>query len=268
MNKVNRFQYSFTNEELIQYIQQSAENSSYPKISYFTKAGNGYPGLSTIKRRFGSWENACMQAGFTKTTKHNTHGITYTLYEALDICFTEFGYKIPVNRKNINKQKLLNAMAMLGNVPTNLGFSCNKTGARFICKVFPDKPVNSKNFNWLLAKKGWHHCTSCNLVKDLANFYNSKTGIHPHCKECQFPDKVARAILRIRRKEQAVPIWADEGAITTFYKNCPEGYHVDHIIPLNGKYVCGLHVVDNLQYLPAKENLTKSNYHESEEWWN
>lgn len=57
----------------------------------------------------------------------------------------------------------------------------------------------------------------------------------------------------------ATPKWSDRHAINCFIEDCPEGHHIDHILPLKGKSVCGLHVLENLQYLPAQENLRKSN---------
>jgi hypothetical protein len=60
-------------------------------------------------------------------------------------------------------------------------------------------------------------------------------------------------------KLNQTPKWADLKGIQKFYENCPEGHEVDHIIPLQGKNVRGLHVLENLQYLPIFENRKKSN---------
>jgi HNH endonuclease len=47
-------------------------------------------------------------------------------------------------------------------------------------------------------------------------------------------------------------------AITLFYADCPDGYHVDHIIPFK---LGGTHTLDNLQYLEAWMNLSKHDTH-------
>ena len=53
--------------------------------------------------------------------------------------------------------------------------------------------------------------------------------------------------------------WSDKLVIDMIYADCPEGYQVDHIIPLQGKDVSGLHVAWNLQYLTPEENQRKGN---------
>jgi len=68
---------------------------------------------------------------------------------------------------------------------------------------------------------------------------------------------------------QRTPRWLTEtdlGAIDFIYalaqiKTLETGvsHHVDHILPLRGKLVSGLHVLSNLQILSAQENQSKSN---------
>jgi len=61
-------------------------------------------------------------------------------------------------------------------------------------------------------------------------------------------------------KLDRTPVWADLEAIKDVYKEAQYfQMDVDHIIPLQGKLVSGLHVWDNLQLLSPKENRTKSN---------
>lgn len=70
-----------------------------------------------------------------------------------------------------------------------------------------------------------------------------------------------RTATRRAYKLKQTPLWANLDKIKTIYINCPKGFHVDHIIPLKGKLVRGLHVETNLQYLPATDNLKKRNYY-------
>lgn len=76
----------------------------------------------------------------------------------------------------------------------------------------------------------------------------------------------ANCAKRQSRKIRACPAWADLGAIKLKYKEARlltaatgVKHHVDHIVPLRSKVVCGLHVDWNLQVIPAIENLKKGN---------
>lgn len=93
-------------------------------------------------------------------------------------------------------------------------------------------------------------------ARPLARIYWAK-----EIRECR--DARRRRYLTLRL---ATPLWADPVAILAVYTECQrlaelngEPYHVDHIVPLQGRSVCGLHVPWNLRPMPARENLAKSN---------
>lgn len=65
---------------------------------------------------------------------------------------------------------------------------------------------------------------------------------------------------------RALPEWVDKAAIKAIYQAAKERtgetgmpHHVDHIVPLKHKLVCGLHVPQNLRIIPYVDNLRKSN---------
>lgn len=66
--------------------------------------------------------------------------------------------------------------------------------------------------------------------------------------------------LREGSVKQRTPSWADKQKIKEIYIQAKQsGLVVDHIIPLQGKYVSGLHIETNLQLLTPSENRKKSN---------
>jgi hypothetical protein len=75
---------------------------------------------------------------------------------------------------------------------------------------------------------------------------------------------VVQTVKRLTWVRRATPPWANEFFIAEAYhiakvrrEQLGGKWHVDHIIPLRAKNVCGLHVENNLQVIPAKANLLK-----------
>lgn len=155
--------------------------------------------------------------------------------------------------------------------------------SRNIKPLFNNKSRANKWNNYLYGLLEHKKCSGCSKILSLTNFSKNKEttdGYNYYCKNCraitrkQFTDNnpeyakqdylknkseyIARAIKYKTRRELATPSWANLDTISRIY-DCAEEYHVDHIIPLQGELVCGLHVENNLQYLSVEDNLRKSN---------
>ena len=80
-------------------------------------------------------------------------------------------------------------------------------------------------------------------------------------------------VLNRYNRYNAIPNWLtkeDKQKIKDIYKKCKEltmqtgiQHHVDHIIPIKGKNISGLHVPENLQILTASQNCSKRNSFEA-----
>jgi hypothetical protein len=60
-------------------------------------------------------------------------------------------------------------------------------------------------------------------------------------------------------KLQRTPPWVDYERIRAFTAACPRGCEVEHIVPLQGRLVSGLHTMANLSYLTKSANCSKGN---------
>lgn len=113
-----------------------------------------------------------------------------------------------------------------------------------------NNPEWIKNYaaKWCSENKGWRKEYDAEYQKINAHKVNARN----------------RKYIAI--KKQAMPSWADEQKILEFYVASKQmtqetgiEYHVDHIVPLTSKIVCGLHWEGNLQILTEFENIKKGN---------
>lgn len=109
--------------------------------------------------------------------------------------------------------------------------------------------------------------------KESCAAYRAKPGVAEQEREARKawavankPAVAAKSAARRFAKAKATPPWADLNKIAAIYEEAARisretgiVHHVDHIYPLKGKTMCGLHVETNLQILAGTENLSKGN---------
>ena len=104
------------------------------------------------------------------------------------------------------------------------------------------------NFDKIKDKKNARNRKWASNNKGIINFYTNK---------------------RYTAKKQRLPIWLTEDNLkqikalyklaSSLTKSTGVPWHVDHIIPLQGKNVSGLHVPENLQVIEGVINISKNN---------
>ena len=166
--------------------------------------------------------------------------------------------------EEISYSDFIHALIVSDNVAKYLGMSATKA-SNFTKRVFPNKN-KGKLLNYILSTKEYKACRKCDSYLHTSEFRLNKSnsdGLNSHCSTCHSlqtaKTQASRQANYNSAKDNRTPPWANLDLIKDIYANCPKGYHVDHIYPLRGEYVSGFHVENNLQYLPAIDNIKKGN---------
>lgn len=115
--------------------------------------------------------------------------------------------------------------------------------------------ILAKNPSWekdRMAARRKNEAVNANDLRVQRQRYARSEEVRVKAKMCRDAYRESRVI--------ATPAWADMSAIRSVYVEATaKDLHVDHIVPLKGRNVCGLHVSWNLQLLTAFENRSKLN---------
>jgi hypothetical protein len=143
-----------------------------------------------------------------------------------------------------------------------------KHGISFLCKQCSNSYKNawsSKKQN----KEKKHNYYLKNIeklrFKNNQHYLNNKESYIQRAKSWKTNNLDKHALNEAKRREKirlSTPKWLSaeqKNKIKRFYKERPIGMTVDHIIPIRGKDVSGLHVPWNLQYLTIQDNVKKFN---------
>ena len=134
-------------------------------------------------------------------------------------------------------------------------------GLNHRCKVC-DRKATKK---WRDANKEAHTrmCTAWKQRNpDYAKQHAAKYNILNRAK------RTANERNRVAIKNFATPKWFDKEEVLHIYELARErDLEVDHIVPLNSKIVCGLHVQDNLRCIPRELNRHKGNRYWPDQSW-
>jgi len=100
------------------------------------------------------------------------------------------------------------------------------------------------------------------IANNRASYQRNKESILAKMRDKYHSGGKENGLIKSRKRRSqlsfATPKWANKDEMKTIYAN--RGMmHVDHIIPLRGKLVCGLHCAANLQYLDGFANKSKLN---------